>query len=273
MSNGNRRSARSPEQPPGSPLLDEDRLPETCRAAWRLAAGRRMLYAEEKATVIRIRALTSADLPLGFRLSRQAGWNQTGADGLRFLDGQPDGGFVAESDGIPAGTTVTPGCGCPSGGLYLPGEQISRSLGAGSDRGRGGKGVVPPRHGPRDGSSGPLPLGSNAAQQRPLRTHVQVSRPAPGRFLAAPGPRSGGGRPRGLGTIIGKTANHGGPQGPEGRGQDPDRQEHHQEAARPEACQEVRRPSWVASAAGCRLRSVPGAANRLVPVGTIIAAF
>jgi predicted N-acetyltransferase YhbS len=54
-----------------------------------------------------IRPLTAADLPLGLRLNRQAGWNQTEADWRRFLDLQPDGCFVAEHDGTPAGTTVT----------------------------------------------------------------------------------------------------------------------------------------------------------------------
>jgi GNAT superfamily N-acetyltransferase len=53
------------------------------------------------------RLMTAADLPLGLRLSRLAGWNQTEADWQRFLDLQPDGCFVAEWDGTPAGTVTT----------------------------------------------------------------------------------------------------------------------------------------------------------------------
>src|SRR3954451_15181928 len=51
--------------------------------------------------------MTAADLPLGLRLSRQAGWNQTEGDWQRFLDLQPDGCFVAEWNGTPAATTTT----------------------------------------------------------------------------------------------------------------------------------------------------------------------
>jgi GNAT superfamily N-acetyltransferase len=76
-------------------------------------AHRSLLYFDSEArfregqlTMIRIRAMTAADLPLGLRLSRQAGWNQTETDWRRALDLQPDGGFVAEWDGTPAGTTT-----------------------------------------------------------------------------------------------------------------------------------------------------------------------
>ena len=55
--------------------------------------------------MIRVRALTAADLPLG--LCGAAGWNQTEADWRRFLDLQPDGCFVAELDGASVGTTTT----------------------------------------------------------------------------------------------------------------------------------------------------------------------
>jgi GNAT superfamily N-acetyltransferase len=55
--------------------------------------------------------MTVLDLPLGLRLGRQAGWNQTGADWRRLFDLQPDGCFVAEWDGTPAGTTTTCICG------------------------------------------------------------------------------------------------------------------------------------------------------------------
>jgi GNAT superfamily N-acetyltransferase len=51
--------------------------------------------------------MTMDDLPLGLRLTRQAGWNQVGADWRRFLAMQPEGCFVAELDGMAVGTTVT----------------------------------------------------------------------------------------------------------------------------------------------------------------------
>jgi ribosomal protein S18 acetylase RimI-like enzyme len=57
--------------------------------------------------MIQVRPLTVADLALGLRLSRQAGWNQLEGDWQRFRWLQPDGCFVAEWDGVPAGTTTT----------------------------------------------------------------------------------------------------------------------------------------------------------------------
>jgi GNAT superfamily N-acetyltransferase len=57
--------------------------------------------------MIRVLPMTTADLPLGLRLGQAAGWNQTEADWRRFLDLQPDGCFVAESNGTPVGTTTT----------------------------------------------------------------------------------------------------------------------------------------------------------------------
>lgn len=51
--------------------------------------------------------MTSADLPFADRLRRHAGWNQTPADWERFLAMEPDGCFVAESNGAPAGTATT----------------------------------------------------------------------------------------------------------------------------------------------------------------------
>ncbi|MEX0643247.1 MAG: GNAT family N-acetyltransferase [Pirellulales bacterium] len=56
--------------------------------------------------VIRIRALTTADLGLAMRLKAQAGWNQLEGDWQRFLFMQPDGCFVAEWDRVPVGTAV-----------------------------------------------------------------------------------------------------------------------------------------------------------------------
>jgi GNAT superfamily N-acetyltransferase len=51
--------------------------------------------------------MTSADLPMGLGLSRQAGWNQTPADWQRLLDLQQDGCFVARWNDRPVGTTTT----------------------------------------------------------------------------------------------------------------------------------------------------------------------
>lgn len=50
--------------------------------------------------------MTVADIPLGLRLARQAGWNQTEADWRRFVTLQPDGCFVGELDGGPVATTA-----------------------------------------------------------------------------------------------------------------------------------------------------------------------
>jgi GNAT superfamily N-acetyltransferase len=57
--------------------------------------------------MIEIRSMVEADLPLGLKLSRQAGWNQVESDWRRFLSMQPDGCFVAQLDGTPVATTVT----------------------------------------------------------------------------------------------------------------------------------------------------------------------
>jgi GNAT superfamily N-acetyltransferase len=57
--------------------------------------------------MIRVRPMTVADIALGLRLSEEAGWNQIAADWQRFLALQPDGCFVAESDGAAVGTTTT----------------------------------------------------------------------------------------------------------------------------------------------------------------------
>jgi len=57
--------------------------------------------------MIEIRQLIIDDLRLGLRLSRQAGWNQTESDWLRFMNMEPEGCFVAELDGCPVGTTTT----------------------------------------------------------------------------------------------------------------------------------------------------------------------
>lgn len=57
--------------------------------------------------MIRIRPMTLEDLPLGLKLSRQAGWNQVEADWKRLFDLQPDGVFIAEFEGEPSGTVTT----------------------------------------------------------------------------------------------------------------------------------------------------------------------
>jgi ribosomal protein S18 acetylase RimI-like enzyme len=79
--------------------------------------------------MLRVRLMTAADLPLGLRLSRQAGWNQTEADWRRLLGLQPDGCFVAEWAGTPAGTTVT----C----IFGPVAWVAMVLVEESARGRG----------------------------------------------------------------------------------------------------------------------------------------
>ncbi len=56
--------------------------------------------------MIRIRKMTESDLPLGLRLTAQAGWNQTEADWRRFLQLAPDHCFVAEWQGAAVATTV-----------------------------------------------------------------------------------------------------------------------------------------------------------------------
>jgi predicted N-acetyltransferase YhbS len=57
--------------------------------------------------MIEIRLMGAADLPLGLKLCRQAGWNQVASDWRRFMAMQPQGCFVAELDGVAVGTTVT----------------------------------------------------------------------------------------------------------------------------------------------------------------------
>jgi GNAT superfamily N-acetyltransferase len=57
--------------------------------------------------MIEIRPMTIDDVPLGLRLTQQAGWNQTESDWLRFINMEPTGCFVAELDGASVGTTTT----------------------------------------------------------------------------------------------------------------------------------------------------------------------
>ncbi|MBP7049519.1 MAG: GNAT family N-acetyltransferase [Phycisphaerae bacterium] len=51
--------------------------------------------------------MTTDDILLGLKLTRQAGWNQLEADWRRFLAMQPDGCFIGELGASSVGTTVT----------------------------------------------------------------------------------------------------------------------------------------------------------------------
>lgn len=61
----------------------------------------------ESAKMIEIRRMTIDDVQLGLKLTRQAGWNQTESDWLRFIKLEPEGCFVAELGGRSVGTTTT----------------------------------------------------------------------------------------------------------------------------------------------------------------------
>ena len=56
---------------------------------------------------MRLRVMTSADIPAGMRLKERAGWNQTTADWRRFLERSPEGCFVAEVGAQVCGTVTT----------------------------------------------------------------------------------------------------------------------------------------------------------------------
>ena len=56
---------------------------------------------------MRLRVMTSADIPAGMRLKGLAGWNQTAADWRRFLARSPEGCFVAEVGAQVCGTVTT----------------------------------------------------------------------------------------------------------------------------------------------------------------------
>jgi GNAT superfamily N-acetyltransferase len=81
--------------------------------------------------VIHVRPMTASDLPLGLRLTRQAGWNQTEADWQRFRDLEPDGGFVVELDGLAVGTTTTCIFGSTAWVAMVLVDQAFRGRGAG----------------------------------------------------------------------------------------------------------------------------------------------
>lgn len=73
--------------------------------------------------------MSPSDLPAAMRLSREAGWNQVEGDWLRFLSIEPEGCFVAESDGVVVGTTV----GCTFGTVAW----VAMVLVAPAERGQG----------------------------------------------------------------------------------------------------------------------------------------
>lgn len=54
-----------------------------------------------------LRVMTVADIPEGMRLKDLSGWNQTAEDWKRFLQSNPQGCFVAESEGSVCGTATT----------------------------------------------------------------------------------------------------------------------------------------------------------------------
>ncbi|HLY59492.1 MAG TPA: GNAT family N-acetyltransferase [Terriglobia bacterium] len=56
---------------------------------------------------MKLREMTIADIPAGMRLKDLAGWNQTPEDWQRFLQSNPKGCFVAESEGAVCGTVTT----------------------------------------------------------------------------------------------------------------------------------------------------------------------
>lgn len=61
----------------------------------------------ESAKMIEIRRMTIDDVQLGLKLTRQAGWNQTESDWLRFMNLEPTGCFIAELNGSSVGTITT----------------------------------------------------------------------------------------------------------------------------------------------------------------------
>jgi GNAT superfamily N-acetyltransferase len=58
-------------------------------------------------SAMRLRTMTSKDIPGGIRLKEIAGWNQTREDWERFLKASPKGCFVAEVGGKICGTATT----------------------------------------------------------------------------------------------------------------------------------------------------------------------
>ncbi len=61
-----------------------------------------------------LRPMQEKDIPLGMKLKRIAGWNQTEEDWRRLLAYSPEGCFVGEVDGKPVATGTV----CPYGGWF-----------------------------------------------------------------------------------------------------------------------------------------------------------
>lgn len=57
--------------------------------------------------MVSFRLMTTDDLPFLNRMVALAGWNQIGADWLRYIELEPEGCFVAELNGVPVGTATT----------------------------------------------------------------------------------------------------------------------------------------------------------------------
>lgn len=58
-------------------------------------------------STVSMRVMTQADIPLGMKLKRQAGWNQTRQDWQRFLTLSPQGCFIAAVNGNDVGSAAT----------------------------------------------------------------------------------------------------------------------------------------------------------------------
>jgi GNAT superfamily N-acetyltransferase len=73
---------------------------------------------------LQLRPMTQADIPLGLRLSKAAGWNQTAADWELLLRVSRVGSFVASWEGAEAGTVTTVSYG---GKLHWIGKEAGQS--------------------------------------------------------------------------------------------------------------------------------------------------
>ena len=82
--------------PPFSPALQAEK-------AARLKAGSTKAHTQS----MKLRTMTTNDIPAGMRLKSLAGWNQTPADWHCFLESSPRGCFAAEVEGKVVGTAAT----------------------------------------------------------------------------------------------------------------------------------------------------------------------
>src|ERR1041385_6517305 len=76
-----------------------------------------------------IRLMSHADIAFADSIRALAGWNQTYADWERFLEIEPSGCFIAESNGAPAGTAMCTSYGSEVGwgGMLLVHPERRRS--------------------------------------------------------------------------------------------------------------------------------------------------